>query len=386
MATDDRPTLHVIVGPNGAGKTTLYEQRLCKRFPDAEFVNADELAKRHYGHAAVTVKESKTGQRLAEERRHSLMAEGKSLVTESTFSHPSKIDLVRDAKAAGYRVAIYHVNVRSAKLSVDRVACRVDRGGHPVPEDKIRERYVRNQELIHEAAQLADRAYVFDNSIMGKPHTLAIELRQGLAVRVGQNIPRWARELYAAELQQYSAARQNRPAASFAEAVAIVRMQLHANARTFVARAGGRYVGEIIGETDLHTLQKIGKDSTVAHFTHKLDKRLAVGEHATVIYDHSGHAKVQREAERGPYADVADAWCRDPIAAAKAHPERASDMANASAMLRAARTAADQRGFSPQQVGAVTGKLQQRLAGDLEHGRPIPGLAQRSRATPSLER
>ncbi|RUT78183.1 zeta toxin family protein, partial [Mesorhizobium sp. M7A.T.Ca.US.000.02.2.1] len=133
------PTLHVIAGPNGAGKTTLYRNRLEKRYPDAEFVNADELALKEFGHPARTAAESARGQELAENRRRELMAERKSLVTESTFSHPSKVDLVREAKAAGYEVVLYHVNVRSPNVSVMRVAHRVDKGGHPVPEDKIRQ-------------------------------------------------------------------------------------------------------------------------------------------------------------------------------------------------------------------------------------------------------
>lgn len=374
MATDDRPTLHVIAGPNGAGKTTLYEHRIAKRNPEAEFVNADELAKQRFGHAAQTLAESQEGQRLAEDRRRTLMAERKSLVTESTFSHPSKLALVRDAQAAGYKVAMYHVNVRSANLSVDRVASRVEKGGHPVPENKIRERYERNQQLIREAVKIADRAYVFDNSIVGKPHTRAIEFRQGQAVRASENIPKWARELYGAELQQYSATRQNRPAASFQEAQKIARSQINDNARTFIARSGGRYTGEVIGETNMHTVQKIGKASAVAHFTNKLDKPLAMGSKYTVAYDQLGKAHVTPEAKRGPYAAAADAWRRQPSAAMKAHPEQAANMAKASTVLAAATHSASQKGLNPEQVAAVTGKIQQQLASDLEHGRRIPNL------------
>ena len=298
MAKADRPTLHVIAAPNGAGKTTLYQNELKDRYPDVEFVNADELARQHFGHAAHTLEESQMGQRLAEDRRRALMAEHKSLITESTFSHRSKLDLVRDAQAAGYGIAVYHVNVRSANVSVDRVAFRVDTGGHPVPEDKIRDRYERNKQLIRQAVKLADRGYVFDNSVMSKPHTLAIELRLGQAVRVSRSMPAWARHLYEPELEHYSAARQNRPAASFAEAQKIGRTQLHEEARIFIARAGGRYVGAVIGETDLHTLQQIGKKSAVAHFTARLDKQLAVGDHASVTYDRAGTAHVQRESDR----------------------------------------------------------------------------------------
>lgn len=102
------PVLHVIAGPNGAGKTTFYDLQL-SRLTDAEFVNADRLAEAHFGHVAATKAESEQGQNLAQTRREALIEAGESLVMESTFSHPSKIDFVRDALAAGYRVVVYHL-------------------------------------------------------------------------------------------------------------------------------------------------------------------------------------------------------------------------------------------------------------------------------------
>jgi predicted ABC-type ATPase len=206
VAADIRPTLHIIVGPNGAGKTTLYRLRIASRHPSAEFVNADELAAQRFGHPARTLEESQTGQTLAEKRRCELMARHKSLVAESTFSHPSKLELVREAITVGYRVNLYHVNVRSVELSVHRVAARVQQGGHPVPEDRIRRRYERNRAIIHEAAKLADHAYIFDNSLLAKPYTLIIEMKRGEIVRTGENIPQWARDLYTDELHSFSSA------------------------------------------------------------------------------------------------------------------------------------------------------------------------------------
>ena len=96
---------------------------------------------------------------------------------------------------------LYHVNVRSPELSVARVACRVRRGGHDVPEAKIRERYDRNQQLIRLAVLGADRAFVYDNSIIGRPPRLLVELRGGCVCRRAERIAAWAGKLYARELQ-----------------------------------------------------------------------------------------------------------------------------------------------------------------------------------------
>ena len=131
----ESPILHVLAGPNGAGKTTLYEARV-RQLAKAPFVNADQLSFEALGRHAETREEAGLGQSLANARRDALMAAGESLVTESTFSHPSKLDLIRQAKALGYRVAVYHVNLMSADAAVARVAARQALGGHPVPEAK----------------------------------------------------------------------------------------------------------------------------------------------------------------------------------------------------------------------------------------------------------
>jgi predicted ABC-type ATPase len=195
VAAGANPILHVIAGPNGAGKTTFYEIQI-RALTDAEFVNADLLALEHFGHVAVTREESETGQALADGRRRALMAEGRSLVIESTFSHPSKLDLIEAAKAAGYRVVVYHVNVKDDDRAVARVESRVRQGGHPAPEERIRKRYERNQPLIREAVLAADRAYIFDNSRLGEPPRILVTFRGGRAAQVAEVLPQWAATLY----------------------------------------------------------------------------------------------------------------------------------------------------------------------------------------------
>ncbi len=72
---------------------------------------------------------------------------------------------------------------------------------------------------------------------------------------------------------------------SFAAAQEITRNQLNENARTFVAdTASGLYRGEIIGETDLHLVQRLSAQSTVAHRKSALDKIPRVGESVGVSY------------------------------------------------------------------------------------------------------
>ena len=68
------------------------------------------------------------------------------------FSHPDKLNLIKNAKEKGFQVYLFHVSVNNPKISVERVKQRVTEGGHNVPEDKIRQRYDRNGPLIREDA------------------------------------------------------------------------------------------------------------------------------------------------------------------------------------------------------------------------------------------
>jgi predicted ABC-type ATPase len=190
-----RPTFHLIAGPNGAGKTTFYAQWLKSR-TDAEFVNPDLLVHDALGRWSQTRVDAELGQELAQARRRALMAAGQSLVTESTFSHPSKLGLVDEVLAAGYRVVVYHLSVADADFAVERVADRAFLGGHPVPEANIRGRYERSGPLIRQAVLRAHFGYVFDNSTDGRPPRLLLSFADGARVNRAASLPAWAAQLY----------------------------------------------------------------------------------------------------------------------------------------------------------------------------------------------
>lgn len=74
--------------------------------------------------------------------RSGARSDQRSFITESVFSHPSKVDPVTRAIETSYRVH-RRVLIVPADLSVARVAHRVPEGGHDVPESKIRQRHER---------------------------------------------------------------------------------------------------------------------------------------------------------------------------------------------------------------------------------------------------
>lgn len=88
------------------------------------------------------------------------------------FSHPSKLELVDAAQAAGYTVIVHGLLIPEP-LAVLRVRHRVAAGGHHVPESKIRERYGRLWRLVAAAALDADAATFYDNSAITGPRIVA---------------------------------------------------------------------------------------------------------------------------------------------------------------------------------------------------------------------
>jgi predicted ABC-type ATPase len=179
----------VVIGPNGSGKTTFVTEFLALELPGYAYVNADEIAKARW--PADSDGRAYEAAQVATETRAYLIAGGRSFIAETVFSHPSKLDLIRSAREAGYQVVL-HVMLVPEELAVKRVAYRVQAGGHDVPEHKIRERYQRLWRLVAHAISLADRAVVYDNSRPTGPVKIA-DFYGGMPIGAA-TWPEWAPE------------------------------------------------------------------------------------------------------------------------------------------------------------------------------------------------
>src|SRR5262249_4297611 len=146
--------------------------------PRSVFVNADEIAKGRWpddpsAHAYEAAL-------IAAETRDRLIELARPFTAETVFSHPSKLELIDTAHAAGYTVVL-HVLLIPEELAVARVAYRVRAGGHPVAENKIREPYHRLWALVADAITRCDQATVYDNSCIKGPRIVA-QMTEGYIV------------------------------------------------------------------------------------------------------------------------------------------------------------------------------------------------------------
>jgi predicted ABC-type ATPase len=186
-----RPTLLVIAGPNGAGKTTVTNRlRVEKWSADVEYLNPDDVAQERFGDWN-SPEASLAAARWTEARREELLASGKGIAFETVFSTEAKVSFVHRAAAAGYFVRIFFIGTSDPTINAKRVARRVLEGGHDVPIAKIISRYTRSLANLSAGLTIADRVYVYDNSIEDVDARLCARTRDGLLRKVYGALPEW---------------------------------------------------------------------------------------------------------------------------------------------------------------------------------------------------
>jgi len=284
--------MYVLAGANGSGKSTLYADKI-KPVVKAPFINADVIQKNELKNP--DMKASREAAQIAAARIQDHFKNKTSFVRETVFSHESKLKEIEQAQKAGFQVALYHVGVRSANLNVDRVALRVKKGGHNVPENKIRERRERGEALISEAARISDHAFVYDNSNFGKPPRLGIQFEKGKVIAVGNDLPKWQRELYAKDLERFSQARLNPAAASY-QVIDDMAKKLAGNdkVQAEIPKRGATYEGKLVGESAQHYLQTTDNEKYVAHFKDVIGKDYKLNSNVSIKYQNSKKANVER--------------------------------------------------------------------------------------------
>jgi predicted ABC-type ATPase len=149
-----KPIVLVFAGPNGSGKSTITKSiPLC-----GEYVNADDL-KRDLNLTDLEAAEK------AEMQRNELVEKMANFTFETVFSTERNLLLLQKAKAKGYEVRCYYILTCNADINVARVRSRVFEGGHDVPENKVRSRYIKALKLLPEVINVCDKIFVFDNSL-----------------------------------------------------------------------------------------------------------------------------------------------------------------------------------------------------------------------------
>jgi len=150
----------VLAGPNGAGKSTVAARLVPSGVP---FVNADDIA-RDLPMPPSPRRDVLAG-RMFLERLEALVTQKARFALETTLSGRTLAHRIAAWRDAGYGFSLVYVWLESPDISVLRVAERVRRGGHDIPEDVIRRRYAASLRNLGDLyLPLADRWIIYDNS------------------------------------------------------------------------------------------------------------------------------------------------------------------------------------------------------------------------------
>lgn len=179
---------------------TLSSGLINETFSQQNFLEAFLLEKNHITLLKPEFNE-RLAQILADFLRKKLLSDRKKFSFETVFSHPSKIEIMKEAKSAGYKVYLYFVSTESPEINKYRVKVRTQKGGHDVPDDKIEQRYFRSLELMFDAAQIAYQAYFFDNSKDGEDFKLFAHFKNVKGEKIWdpideKTVPGWFIEYY----------------------------------------------------------------------------------------------------------------------------------------------------------------------------------------------
>lgn len=195
--TEHRPVLIVIAGPNGSGKTTITSRILKHEWLEgAVYINPDNVAQERFGDWNSPEAVMQAAQ-YCEALREQCLREGQSLIFETVLSSEGKVDFIRRAHEAGYFIRLFFVSTSHPSINSSRIAKRVMKGGHDVPIPKIISRYQKSIVNCKRCAALADRVYVYDNSIDDSDAFLLFRMTDGQLVKqYTADIPEWALTIF----------------------------------------------------------------------------------------------------------------------------------------------------------------------------------------------
>jgi len=176
----------VFAGVNGAGKSHL-TKILSDRLAGYQIIDADAIARNlnPSNPEKANMAAGRKALRLVDEA----ISARRNFTIETTLSGGNAIRQMQKAREMGYHVSLCYVGLNSPGHYIERVRQRVLQGGHFIPAETIRHRYVTSFENLPKAMRLANEVFLFDNS---KFYETKVEIKENQIVRQAPDLPDWA--------------------------------------------------------------------------------------------------------------------------------------------------------------------------------------------------
>ena len=216
-ASPQSASIYVLAGCNGAGKSSIGGAALLES--GREFYNPDEAARQiaaaNAGLVPPLTQAEINGAAWEEGRRLLQQAIDKRLdfAFETTLGGQTMTELLEQAALADLAVQVWFAGLADVDLHLERVRRRVAKGGHDIPEVKIRERFERGRENLIRLLPHLTALRLYDNSAEADPDTGAHPVAQLLlhcrdrrivtptSLKTLATTPTWAKPIVAAALK-----------------------------------------------------------------------------------------------------------------------------------------------------------------------------------------
>lgn len=181
-----RKTFTLLAGIDGVGKSSFAGSLLAQ--PNNElgsFIDTDRLTAAYGG-------DRLAGGKAALEQIRNCLKNGISFTQETTLSGRQPLETVQEALACGFQIRMHYIGLGSLEESLCRIANRVRRGGHDIPEADVRRRFQKRMADLRRILPFCGEAKFYDNE---NGFMLAAVWQNGLLIPVGTRVLPWVREL-----------------------------------------------------------------------------------------------------------------------------------------------------------------------------------------------
>ncbi len=213
-----RPVLYVLAGVNGAGKSSIGGHLLER--DGLTWFNPDTFAGEFKAAIGCDQETANTyAWREGMRRLDEAIAKGLNYAFETTLGGKTVTAKILEATKT-HDVLIWFCGLSSTELHIARVKARVAAGGHPIPEEKIRERYPLAQLNLIGLMPHVTYLKVYDNSTEAAPDgtvgdpLLVLEVERARVISPApddlnalQRVPEWTKSILEAALRNRRRAR-----------------------------------------------------------------------------------------------------------------------------------------------------------------------------------
>ena len=202
--------IFVVAGVNGAGKSSIGGAAFLQR--NLPYFNPDLAARSLLqDNPALSIAQANAhAWELGRRGLERALREDGNFAFETTLGASTIPDMLLAGSRAGAAIHVWYAGLESVELHLQRVRSRVAAGGHDIPEQKVRERYMSSRaNLVRLLPHLASLR-LYDNSVENDPKVgrpprptllLHLQSRQVVSHAPLDRVPQWAKPIFAAALQ-----------------------------------------------------------------------------------------------------------------------------------------------------------------------------------------